>query len=110
MIRQVLFFQLFQIARKITAYSLICHAHISKAIVDIGPDWLSKENQIPFFLGQDADKEIVKGICFLVLDWTFFQLVIIVSLGYQRICIGHDQTTVGATVNEAGSLSVLSQK
>ncbi len=36
--------------------------HISKSVIDIGTDRLhEEENQVPFFLSQDYEQEIVKA-------------------------------------------------
>lgn len=77
MIRQVLFFFSFfeWLEKSLLRIASSANTHISKAIVDIGPRLGSAKNQIHFSLDKNAlTKRFVKGICFLVLDWTFFPL------------------------------------
>ena len=86
----------------------VSHGHISETIIDIGTDRLDKEDQIPFFFGENTDKEVVEGIRHAGILAFNFHIVVVITLGHQGIGIGDDQTSIGTTIDELRGLIILS--
>ena len=77
-------------------------------IIDIRADRLYKEDQIPFFFGQNTDKEVVEGIGHAGILAFDFHIVIVVTFGHQGIGICDDKASIGTTIDELRGLIILS--
>ena len=86
----------------------VSHGHVSETIIDIRTDRLDKEDQIPFFFGENTDKEVVEGIGHAGILTFDLHVVVVITLGYQGIGIGDDKASIGTTIDELRGLIILS--